>query len=350
MEIKVKQFLRRPRISNHSLERLYEDVRSSIPKICNDIYIETRVNKFRSNGILRRLLDSVFAGFSQADVNHVTGDVHYLTYFLNPGKTVLTILDCVALERSKGIRFWILWFFWYWLPEKRCVAINVISKSTHQQLLSYLNCKPEKVKIIYCSISPEFHPSPQPFNASCPHILHIGTLPNKNLEGHAEALAGLSCKLIIIGRLSEIQTLTLRKYNILYENLVDISREEVVNQYKRCDFLLFASTYEGFGLPIIEAQAVGRPVITSNIWSMPEVAGEAACLVDPFDVESIRSGIRQVIEDTEYREGLVQKGFENVERFRPEVIASQYADLYREVYSLSHRENDSVKDGRQRVK
>jgi glycosyltransferase involved in cell wall biosynthesis len=70
---------------------------------------------------------------------------------------------------------------------------------------------------------------------------------------------------------------------------------------------------------------------------MPEVAGGAACLVDPFDVGSIRSGIEKVIKDTQYREQLIEKGFKNVERFRPEVIATQYADLYREVYSFSQR-------------
>jgi glycosyltransferase involved in cell wall biosynthesis len=95
--------------------------------------------------------------------------------------------------------------------------------------------------------------------------------------------------------------------------------------------LLFASTYEGFGLPIIEAQAVGRPVITSDLCSMPEAAGGAACLVDPYDVAAIRQAVLRVMEDHEYRDDLIARGLVNVERFRASKVAAQYAQLYRTV-------------------
>ena len=84
---------------------------------------------------------------------------------------------------------------------------------------------------------------------------------------------------------------------------------------------------------------MGRPVVTSNLLSMPEVAGDAACLVDPFDVASIRTGIHRVVRDAKYREELVARGFTNAERFRVEVIASQYAELYREIHLKSNRKN-----------
>jgi glycosyltransferase involved in cell wall biosynthesis len=96
--------------------------------------------------------------------------------------------------------------------------------------------------------------------------------------------------------------------------------------------VVFASTYEGFGMPIVEANATGRPVVTSNIGPMPEVAGSAACLVDPFDCSSIREGIVRVIGDADYRSHLVAGGFENVKRFQADVIAAQYAAVYREVF------------------
>jgi glycosyltransferase involved in cell wall biosynthesis len=111
-----------------------------------------------------------------------------------------------------------------------------------------------------------------------------------------------------------------------------LSNEDLLKQYQCADMLVFASTYEGFGLPIVEANAVGRAVVTSNICSMPEVAGDAACLVDPYDVESIRKGILQVINCADYRAALVTAGLKNVERFRPEKIAEQYAQLYRKIY------------------
>ena len=97
--------------------------------------------------------------------------------------------------------------------------------------------------------------------------------------------------------------------------------------------VVFVSTYEGFGLPILEGNAVGRPVITSNISSMPEVAGDAACLVNPFDEAEIRNGVLKVIKESSYRQELVAKGLINVKRFRPEEIAKQYAELYKDIIS-----------------
>ena len=95
--------------------------------------------------------------------------------------------------------------------------------------------------------------------------------------------------------------------------------------------VVFTSTYEGFGLPILEAQATGRPVVTSDLCSMPEVAGKSACLVDPYDENSIRSCIMQIIEDTAYREWLVDEGLRNVEKYQPKEIARRYFTLYREI-------------------
>lgn len=316
------------------MERVFSDVRAHFPR---NIKATVRVSKFYSKGVLKRLFNIVQACFYQGDVNHVTGDVHFLTYLLNRRKTVLTILDCVMMERLHGLLRWIFWFFWLWLPEKRSSVITVISEATRQQVLRYLRCDPNKVRLIYCHVSDEFKPSSKSFNSSCPRLLQVGTTPNKNIERVAAALEGLNCKLVIVGYLSENQKQALIDHRIDYENLMDLSREALLDQYGLCDMLLFASLYEGFGLPIVEANAVGRPVLTSNIWSMPEVAGDAACLIDPFNVVYIRRGILRVIEDAAYREQLVANGFENVKRFNVENIAEQYADLYREIHSKSQR-------------
>jgi glycosyltransferase involved in cell wall biosynthesis len=114
-----------------------------------------------------------------------------------------------------------------------------------------------------------------------------------------------------------------------YENQVGLGPAELLAAYRRCDALIFASTYEGFGLPIIEAQAVGRPVITSRICSMPEAAGGAACLVDPLDPSDIRRGIQRLLEDPAFAAELVSAGFTNAARYSPERIARAYADVYR---------------------
>jgi len=118
---------------------------------------------------------------------------------------------------------------------------------------------------------------------------------------------------------------------IEYENLMGVSEQALVEQYRMCDLLLFASLYEGFGLPIIEAQAVGRPVITSDRWSMPEVAGGAALLVDPDKPGEIRTAVIEIMSNPSVRTELVNSGLKNCCRFAPGRIAEQYDAIYREL-------------------
>jgi len=331
--INVTHFMRRSEPGAHSIERLFEDIRSHLP---GDIRVTVCENKFPSKGLVKRIYDMIRAGRHQGDVNHITGDVHFLTYLLNHRRTILTIHDCVLLERFYGIKHWLLWLFWYWLPSRRCACMTVISEATRQQALRHLKCDPAKIHVIYNNVSEEFRPFPKTFNAISPRILQIGTGPNKNIERVAEALSGMDCRLVIIGHLSLKQIHILKYFQIHYENHVNLSRQALVEQYNLCDFVVFVSIYEGFGLPIVEANAVGRPVVTSNIWSMPEIARDAACLVDPFDVASIRGGLDKVIGDPAYRAHLVQAGFKNVKRFEVNFIAGQYAQLYRNMYALGN--------------
>jgi glycosyltransferase involved in cell wall biosynthesis len=138
----------------------------------------------------------------------------------------------------------------------------------------------------------------------------------------------MQCRLKIIGDLDDQTTRQLKEAKISYESAVNLSEAEMYQAYCDADLVSFVSTYEGFGMPIVEAQWVERPVVTSNCSSMPEVAGEGACLVDPFDVGSIREGIQRVIRDTAFRQHLVEQGRGNRERFSLEEIAKQYLSLY----------------------
>ena len=141
----VTHFMRRPHLAAYSIERLYDDIRHNLS--C-DITVNVRVNKHFSSGLLYRVFDMIQARHHQNDVNHVTGDVHYLTYFLDKNKTILTIHDCEMLARSKGLKRFFLWLFWFWIPEKRVSWIVVVSEETKKQLKAKekQNLKQEKKK------------------------------------------------------------------------------------------------------------------------------------------------------------------------------------------------------------
>lgn len=123
------------------------------------------------------------------------------------------------------------------------------------------------------------------------------------------------------------------QYKIRYSWTSHLSEEGLIQEYVQSDMLVFVSTLEGFGMPIVEAQSIGRPVVTSAVSAMPEVTGDGACLVDPFNVSAIRQGIKQVLSETQYKEALVQKGFENVKKYQVANVAQQYYKLYQEIYS-----------------
>ena len=172
---------------------------------------------------------------------------------------------------------------------------------------------------------------PKEFNNKKPVILQIGTGSHKNVDRLIKALKGISCHLSVIGVLSDEQKRLLNDGKIGYSNAINISNEAIIKKYQEADILSFVSTYEGFGMPIVEAQIVGRPVITSNLSSMPEVAGFAALLVDPYNVEAIRKGILKIILDHKYRNNLIEKGRENAKRFSADTLAQQYVEIYREM-------------------
>jgi glycosyltransferase involved in cell wall biosynthesis len=217
------------------------------------------------------------------------------------------------------------------IPVKRAKYVTAISESTKNEILKYVKCDPRKIVVIPVAISERFTFKEKPFNAACPRILQLGAAPNKNIHRLVEALQGIPCILDIVGKHDEALEALLKEKGLNYEYSWGLPDEAILAKYEQADIIALASTYEGFGMPILEGQAVGRPVLTSNILSMPEVAGDAACLVDPFDIASIRGGVTRIIKDNVYREDLVKKGLINITRFDPEKIALQYFELYNEI-------------------
>jgi glycosyltransferase involved in cell wall biosynthesis len=284
---------------------------------------------YHSKGILRRIANIVWAARNQGDVNHITGDVHYLALGLARRRTILTIHDCHALERLSGWKRWLLRVFWYALPIRRAAIVTVISEETKRQISHHVAGYDEKIEIVPNAVAPVFEPCPRSFRADCPHILQIGTKPNKNLPRLIQALHGIKCHLTIVGPVDSDLRERLDQSGVSYKVLGRLDEAQMFREYCECDLVTFVSTYEGFGMPIVEAQSVERAVVTSNCSSMPEVAGAGACLVDPFNVNSIRHGIERVINDRDFREAIIERGRENRQRFALAEVARRYIELYK---------------------
>jgi len=309
-----------------------ESIASFVRESCGHKFkFQKNVNYFFSIGILRRVLDSFYAIFKQGNINHVMGDIHYIGIFLNSKKTILTIADCVSLVRLKGIKRFIIWFFWYYIPIRRSAKVITISEYVKKEILSYVNCDSDKIEVIHVPILLKIKKIKKKYIGSKPNILHVGSTENKNLSRHVMAIRDIPSTFIFVGEPSKTQLKFIEKNckDFIIES--NLTEKGLLDIYDSCDLLLFASTYEGFGMPIIEAQARGLPVITSNTTSMPEVAGTGACLVDPCSIDEINSAAKKILGDQSYREHLISQGYSNLSRFSKDKIAEKYIRVYTEI-------------------
>jgi glycosyltransferase involved in cell wall biosynthesis len=328
--LRIVHYQRRRRgAANYSLEFIFEDLRR---RVSERLRIESVVAPFVSQGFFPRLIIILHAWWHQGDITHITGDITFAAILLTPRKTIVTVLDCGILHRKLGIERWLIKKIWFDWPMARCRWITTISQSAASDIAEQCNVDIKKIKVIPVAISESFRFSRKAFNGKCPRILQVGTAPNKNIARVIQALQVIPCTFVIIGRLSDELKEQLQKTGIDYENYHSLSQEEVVREYELADIVCFASTYEGFGMPILEAQATGRAVVTSDRFSMPEVAGNGALLVNPESIPSIRDGILQVIQNESLRNELIENGVKNIQRFRGDVIALQFEDIYRSMY------------------
>lgn len=265
-------------------------------------------------------------------------------------KTVMTVHDLGAeyLPAMHQVKQRLYLGFITKLQLKTATKLIAVSKATKEDLINKVGVDSEKISVVYEAANTKvFKPFRiDPNRSSLKHLglvsgkyfFFLGSVqPRKNLQRLIEAFAKLdpSLKLVIAGGdgwlsskiYSESERLGI-KDRVLF--LGRINDSMAISLYSSAIALTFPSLFEGFGLPILEAFALNCPVLTSNISSMPEVAGDAAVLVDPYSVESITQGLKKVMDETVSRK-LVSLGKEQLKKFSWEKSAKQTLEVLKSV-------------------
>jgi glycosyltransferase involved in cell wall biosynthesis len=245
------------------------------------------------------------------------------------------------------------------LSARRASRVIVGAESTRRDVIELCDVRPERVVTVPYGVTDAFTPGsageaaefrrrkglPEEF------ILFLGTLePRKNIGRLIDAYAALRereapravPKLVIAGGkgwfyeslFAQVASLGLGD-DVLFTGYVP--GDELVLWYRAALMFVFPSLFEGFGLPVLEAMACGAPTITSNVSSLPEVAGDAALLMDPYDTESLVSAMKRLLHEPELRARLSQAGPQQAKQFPWSRTAAETAAVYRDALSAAQR-------------
>ena len=322
----VTHFYREPRSTGVSMEGIFSTVKK-------DLEGRVAINDFFCSGSVSRFWNVMEARKHASDINHITGDVNFLALGLRGGKTILTIHDLGYYENPihAKLKKVIYSLFWFRLPLASVQMVTVVSDFTKQKLIKYFNYPESRIRVIPNPVKPVFRYVHKETTNDRPVVLMLGTGKHKNLDRLIGAASGTNFHLDIVGWPAPDELARLRELGISHTVFNGLSEQQILERYIACDVLFMASLYEGFGMPIIEGQTVGRPVITSNVGAMKEVGEGSAVLVDPNDSAAIRDAVTALLSDQAYYSAVVEKGVKNAARFEHKIISEQYFKLYQEL-------------------
>jgi len=296
-------------------------------------------------------------GISSMDF-FIRADVFHFPNFVSPplkrGKAVVTIHDLAFRHYPEYIEPKNLSFLNEQLPRtlKKVDSVIVDSEFTKDELISFYDIVPEKVTVTHLGVSAEFRPVEETglleetrkrYQLPERFILSLGTLePRKNIPALLKAYSrirqppGFEHKLVLAGMkgwlydgiFEQIKRLNLEN-QVLFTGYVP--EEDLPFLYNLSNLFVLPSLYEGFGLPVLEAFACGVPVITSNRASLPEVAGDAAILIDPEDIDALTRGMTDVLGSEHLRNELIGKGLRRAKQFSWEKTARETLKVYKEL-------------------
>jgi glycosyltransferase involved in cell wall biosynthesis len=280
---------------------------------------------------------------------------HYVLPPLVPCRSVVTIHDCIHLMFPQYLPSRLALRYAHMsisMAARRATRILTVSESSKRDILRFVDAPPEKIDVIHNAIDERFAIEPleedvvrvrERFQLQDEFVLYAGNVkPHKNLERLIDAFhlvrqRGLDhIKLVMIGdeisRYAVLRRAVHRHQLHKYVRFLGYVPENTLAvMYRLAGVFVFPSLYEGFGLPPLEAMASGTPVVTSNVSSLPEVAGDAALLVDPYDPAAIADGIYDVLVNENTRRTLRQRGLQRAKQFSWEQSVGRVREIYQEV-------------------
>jgi glycosyltransferase involved in cell wall biosynthesis len=298
-------------------------------------------------------------------VEMITGslDLFYSPDFVLPPtrrstRTLLTVHDLSFLRYPEAFVPSLLRYLERVVPRSVARADLVLADSAHTRsdLVSLLGAPPERVQVLYSGVDARFHPGVGERERlgvrygldAGPYVLSVGTLqPRKNYVRLMRAFSAMPAttqgpkpQLAIAGGRGWLYRdifAEAEKHGDRVRILGFVDDADLPALYRNAALLAFPSLYEGFGLPVLEAMACGTPVVCSNASSLPEVAGDAALLVDPLDVDGWARAIARVLEDADLRRGMIARGLAQAARFTWERAARQLLAAFDHVGACTPR-------------
>jgi len=294
------------------------------------------------------------------DILHSPANIAPLRY---KGKSIVHIHDLCFIVNPQWYSFSFRTLYNLVIPRLARKATKVITNSNNSRndLLQFFGLEANKVSLVYWAVDETFignnirsdqqdgqkniesQSDPKVKIEKEDYILYVGSLePRKNIGTLVEAFVKLrtenpelKTKLVLIGGESPLfadVSLKIKNFknDVIFKGFVD--DRTLKEYYSRASLVAYPSLYEGFGLPPLEAMASGTPVITSITSSIPEVVGEAAIMVSPFDSTKIAEGMALILSDEDLRQGMIEKGYRQVQNFNWYRVARNVLAVYYEVY------------------
>jgi len=304
--------------------------------------------------------------FSAKHMNNVLekngcGLIHFPAFFKNEFglyhatvPIVLTLPDIIPLMYPKysTIKDYLTWGSLVRSEIRKVSHLITISEYSKSDLVKYLHVAPEKITVTYPAPDPIFRPfskkdelqqwAVEKYNLDSDFLMYTGALDlRKNVPTLIKAFnklkrRGFPHKLLIIGRKigkfrESLEAIEESPFAGDIIRLEYVEKEDLVKFYNLASVFVFPSLYEGFGLPPLEAMACGTPTITSNVTSLPEVVGDSAITVDPYEVDELSNALEKVLSDKNLRQKLSEKGIERSKAFNWVTTAQKTWRVYEEV-------------------